>query len=102
MGEVGEEVKKLSLPEVTAPWQKFSANMLLIPYSYESILCISEAEGKRRRAVRSGGHCCKGKNCGGCEARRQTESTISFSHFTASQMKSSNRVEFLAEEAMPE
>lgn len=33
MGEVGEEVKKLSLPEVTAPWQKFTANMLLIPYS---------------------------------------------------------------------
>lgn len=72
MGEVGEEVKKLSLPEVTAPWQKFSANILLIPGTRKkSILCISEAEGKRRRAVRSGGHCCKGKNCGGCEARRQ-------------------------------
>ena len=40
MGEVGEEVKKLSLPEVTAPWQKLTTRKYDLDTLLVCILCI--------------------------------------------------------------
>lgn len=96
MGEVGEEVKKLSLPEVTAPWQKFSANMLLIPGTRLHPSCaylkLKEKEEEPYEAVAIA-----------VKAKTVEDVKLGDKFFTLHSFADFRRIEeFLAEEAMPE